>query len=362
MTLNANSLTTNILVTALVALLVLILPWADRKICRNLRLNLQGGVSANPNADRLMRYRQMLLTCGFVLYLLIVAYLVFFSRAAGEEYEVHIAPLEDLKNAFSTPRGFSYWFQTLFTEGVVTAFSQISIARPEDISQFYMNVMLFVPMGYLLPYVFRRVRARVKIRPVLLCFLISFVIENLQLISRRGFYDMDDILANTLGGWIGQLIYISVGYVVTHPRWKRELEQYRRWKKNARHRTLYPFAKKIGLSRTTLKGTDEDAVWRFYVDTLGFRPVRNIVPLDGKGKDWLFEMGKSQVEIHCSNEIQNLEEQYLSISATKLPAIRKRLRMNGIATGPYETDPYTGLRKLEFVGPDHVRITVIEDS
>ena len=359
---DANSLSTNIIVMGLVAALVVILPWADRTICRRLRLNLHGGVSRNPNADRLMRGRQMILFAGFAVYLMIVAYLVFFSRAATNEYLVHVAPLEDLKNAFSTPRGFSHWFQTLFSEGVTTAFSQISIARPEDISQFMMNVMFFVPMGYLLPYVFRWQRARVKIRPVLTCFLISFVIENIQLISRRGFYDMDDVLANTLGGWIGQMLYLSVGYVVTHPRWRREMDQYRNWKRNARHRTLYPFGKRIGLSRTTLKGTDEESVWDFYVTKLGFRPRRKLVPLDGIGTDFLLEMGRSQLEIHCSNRPERLEEQHLTISARRLPAIRKRLKMNGIAVGPYEQDPYTGLRKLEFMGPDNVCITVIEDS
>ena len=168
------SLEMNTIITVFVAALVFLLPLADRWICRRLRLNLAGGLSENPDADRLLRLRQRLLAIGVLLYLLIFAWLVFFSRGSTGDYNVHVAPLEDLKNAFSTPTGFSGWFRTLFREGVSSAFSQISIVRPEDISQFYLNVILFVPIGYLLPYAFRWFRDRVRVRPVLFCLLLSF--------------------------------------------------------------------------------------------------------------------------------------------------------------------------------------------
>ena len=98
----------------------------------------------------------------------------------------------------------------------------------EDITQVYMNIMLFVPMGYLLPYIFDWFRAKVQIRPVAACFITAFLIENLQLVFRRGFYDMDDLVSNTAGGFVGQLLYIAVAYVVTHPDWRRERDSYRR--------------------------------------------------------------------------------------------------------------------------------------
>ena len=166
---DANSLGINLAATCVVACVVFLLPWVDLRVCRRLRLNLDGGLSDNPDADRLLLLRQRLLTLGVALYLLALVWLVFFSRTAGSSYTVHVAPLEDLKNAFSTPTGFSGWFRTLFSEGVTSAFSQISIVRPEDISQFYLNMMLFVPMGYLLPYVFRWFRNRVRVRPVFFC-------------------------------------------------------------------------------------------------------------------------------------------------------------------------------------------------
>ena len=47
-----NNLTTVICVTAMVAVMVLMLPWLDRKIASRHGLNLHGGLSSNPDADR----------------------------------------------------------------------------------------------------------------------------------------------------------------------------------------------------------------------------------------------------------------------------------------------------------------------
>ena len=357
---DVNSLEMNLLITLLVAVLVFLLPWADRRICRRLRLNLEGGLSENPHADRLLRRRRILLTWGLLLYFCLVAWLVFFSRDSSGSYSVHVAPLQDLKNAFSTPTGFSGWFRTLFTEGISSAFSQISIVRPEDISQFYLNMMLFVPIGYLLPYVFRWFRARVRVRPVLFCLLLSFAVENIQLISRRGMYDFDDIISNTLGGLLGQLLYIAVGYVVTHPSWRRELREYRHWRRRAHRSTLYPYTKKSGLFRTTLRGSDQAVVCDFYVNRLGFRLSQQLNRRESGDVVFLFEMGRNQVQVICSFREDVPAVQYLDLFAGKLPDVRRRLEQNGIHPGDYRRDPSTGLRMLRFDGPDNVRVGILE--
>ncbi len=355
-----NSLRINLVITVMVAVMVFLLPWLDRRICRRLRLNLEGGLSENPDADLLLRRRQRLLTFGLLLYFLVFAWLVFFSREASGFYSVHVAPLQDLKNAFSTPSGFSGWFRTLFTEGVSAAFSQISVVRPDDLTQFYLNVMIFVPIGYLLPYVFRWFRARVRVRPVCFCLLLSFLVENLQLISRRGMYDFDDIISNTLGGWIGQLLFIAVGYVVTHPGWRKDLHEYRAWKRHARRSTLFPYTKKTGLFRTTLRGSDQQAVCDFYVNRLGFRLRQQLDRRESGDVVYLFEMGRYQVQIICSDDGDVPPDQYLTLYAVRLPAVRDRLEQNGISPGGYRRDPSTGTRMLRFTGPDHVQVCILE--
>ena len=353
------SLELHILITVFVAALVCLLPWADRRICRRLKLNLEGGLSENPEADRLLRLRQRLLSCGVVFYLLVLAWLVFFSRGASYSYTVHVAPLEDVKNAFATPNGFTGWFRTLFTEGVSAAFSQIAIVRPRDLSQFFLNVMVFIPLGYLLPYVFSWFRARVRVRPVAFCLLLSFLVENLQLITRRGTYDFDDIISNTLGGLIGQLLYIAVGYVVTHPNWRKDLRGNRRWKRHARSTTLYPYTKKTGVFRTTLRGSDQTAVCEFYVNRLGFRLRQQLDRRESGEVVFLFEMGKYQVQVICSQEPVP-ENQYLTLCSTRMSAVRRRLVMNGIVPGDYRRDPCTGIRMIRFSGPDNVRVEIME--
>ena len=359
MTLDANSLSTNLLVTAFVALLVIVMPWADRKICGKLGLNLRGGVSTNPHADRLLKVRQGVLTAGLAVYLFVFAWLTFLSRSASESFLVHVAPLEDLKNAFRTDHGFSDLFSRLFTEGF-SVFANVKLERPEDIAQFYMNMMVFIPLGYLLPYTFRWFRERVWTRPVGVCFLISFFTENMQLMSQRGLYDLDDMISNTLGGLIGEILYVWFAYVLTHPEWRTDLRSARDWRKKSKKRSaLYPCRRCIGSNCTVLYGTDRQALWDFYVRKLGYRPVRRNGDSAEEDNYLMLTLGQSRIEIRCEGG-REVPEQTLCISAAGLHKVRENLLKKGIDPGEYEKDPYTGRRELRFTGPDDVQIIVTE--
>ncbi len=357
---NANSLATNALVTVFVLMLVFLLPWADRRVCRKLGLNLQGGVSENKNAEKLLRIRQALLSAAFAVYLLAVAYLVFFSRAAAREYTVHAALFEDLKRAVQIDFGFLEMLGVLFTQGPKAAASHIRVITPSGITQVYMNILLFVPMGYLLPYVFPWFRAKARLRPPLVCFLSSLLIENIQLITRRGFYDLDDLVSNTIGGIIGAALFRAVAYVVTHPNWRRERKSFHRWRRIARRSTLYSFGRWMGLSRSALLATSEEAVWDFYVMKLGFRLVKQTVPPDEAGTDLFLSLGRAQLVFHCLNEQRELPPQEVTLTARHLNPVRQRLKKSGIDPGEVTQDPYTALRCLRFPAPDGVTVTIIE--
>ncbi len=67
------------------------------------------------------------------------------------------------------------------------------------------NVIGFMPFGALLPILSREMRKSWKI--VLLSFEISAVVEISQLVLQVGCFDVDDILLNTLGGFIGYLVF-----------------------------------------------------------------------------------------------------------------------------------------------------------
>ena len=109
-----------------------------------------------------------------------------------------------------------------------------------------------------------------------------------------------------------------------------------------------------------LLATSEEEVWDFYVMKLGFRLKKQIVPLDVPETSMLLELGNYQIEVHCSNQMEKLKEQSLTLSVRHLKPIIRRLNMNGIDTGNIEQDVYTGLRCIHFSGPDQVCITVIE--
>ena len=67
------------------------------------------------------------------------------------------------------------------------------------------NVILFLPLGILLPLADRRLAQWKRI------FLISagcsVMIEVLQYITARGYSQLDDVVTNTLGGCLGYIIY-----------------------------------------------------------------------------------------------------------------------------------------------------------
>ena len=358
MTAFANSLETNLAVTGLVLVMVFLTPWLDRRICRRLGVNLQGGVSENPRADSLLQARQLLLYAVFAVYLAAMAYIVFFSRSATEDYQIHISLYSDLKNAVRVDFGRLGLLRTLFAEGFSGAASRVEVVKPDDIAQVYMNIMLYVPMGYLLPYISGYFRARVLFRPAAACFLTSLMAENLQLVFRRGFYDMDDLVSNTIGGILGQFLFISAAYVVTHPDWRREVKDYRMWKRYAKSRTLYPFARHAAPVRATILASDEGAVREFYIRKLGFRPVKETVRADGTGKDMLLTMGMMELEVRCGSAGE-IPPQTLTLSVGRLRPVIRRLEEQGITAGEIREDEYTGMQSVALEGPDGTQVVLI---
>ena len=67
------------------------------------------------------------------------------------------------------------------------------------------NVIAFIPFGFMIPIV--SLKNRVFFRTVGLTFLLSLFIECIQLITRVGSFDVDDLILNTLGGIIGHIIF-----------------------------------------------------------------------------------------------------------------------------------------------------------
>lgn len=81
------------------------------------------------------------------------------------------------------------------------------------------NILMFIPLGFALMHLLGSRKGRgAKSREigrffctVVLCLLLSALIEGIQYVTRTGLCEADDLLHNTLGGALGGIFYFAVG-------------------------------------------------------------------------------------------------------------------------------------------------------
>ena len=129
-----------------------------------------------------------------VIYLLILAYVCYFSESYGRtghaEYSYNLLPFKEIL------RFYTYRDQVGFHAFVLNLFG---------------NVFAFAPFGFMVPIVSDKNRS--LIRTMGLTFLLSLFIECIQLIFRVGSFDVDDLILNTLGGVIGFCVFWIVNQI-----------------------------------------------------------------------------------------------------------------------------------------------------
>ena len=111
----------------------------------------------------------------FSLYLAVLSVITFFSRESGSR-----TGIIDMKL-------FSTWGINVRNNAFVVE-----------------NVLLFIPYGFLCSWAFRW--ARSIFRCVLFGALTSMLIEFFQLLTGRGYFQIDDVLTNTLGMIMGAVL------------------------------------------------------------------------------------------------------------------------------------------------------------
>ncbi len=140
----------------------------------------------------------------FVVYLIILFYFLFFSETMGRVSDggerKYIYNLELFKeiSRFIEYRDILGW-------KIVT----LNLAG---------NIVAFMPFGFFLPMVIKNCKGWLLV--TLLTLTTSFVIETVQLVTKVGSFDVDDIVLNTLGGILGYSCY----YIV-HKIRKRRLQR-----------------------------------------------------------------------------------------------------------------------------------------
>lgn len=142
-----------------------------------------------------LRKLDVLLLCGYVLLVLLITIGV---RSYDDESIVNLNPI----------KSYSQIFRTL-VEGIQSnAFLQRFRWVSAALEGYALNVLLFVPFGYLIPSVLNSICRCWKV--VLLGFATSLTIETIQLVTCLGWFDASDLLHNTVGTWIGWIIYKKV--------------------------------------------------------------------------------------------------------------------------------------------------------
>lgn len=77
-----------------------------------------------------------------------------------------------------------------------------------------LNVILFVPVGFLLGFGFKNITWK---KVLLTGCCLSVVVELLQLVFQKGFCEVDDVMHNTLGCLIGYGGYMMIKTLICHP-------------------------------------------------------------------------------------------------------------------------------------------------
>lgn len=89
------------------------------------------------------------------------------------------------------------------------------IADNEARSDILKNIWLFIPLGAILWKI--RSKSIILLAP----FLISVVIEGIQYIAGTGFCELDDIISNSIGGWIGfHIVQLTTSIIQRIKSWR----------------------------------------------------------------------------------------------------------------------------------------------
>lgn len=146
-------------------------------------MNITSSMAASKRHERI-------LVVLYVMYLCLLFYFLFFSEGFGrmgyaKEYRYNLTPFREITRfiRYRDILGNRAFFINVFG-----------------------NVIAFMPMGF-----FQRILSKRKtmgLLVVLNCFLVSLAVEIIQLVFKLGCFDVDDLILNTLGGFLGLLVFL----------------------------------------------------------------------------------------------------------------------------------------------------------
>ena len=129
-----------------------------------------------------------------IMFFIAVLFLAIVSRQPGETARLNLTPFLAIKRAV----------QLLGP----TIFSGIKIKSRILLMDVVLNILLFVPAGYILPCLSSKLAHWWAAVP--LGFVLSFCIEFTQYAAKLGTADVDDLINNTIGAMLGWILYLII--------------------------------------------------------------------------------------------------------------------------------------------------------
>lgn len=146
-----------------------------------------------------LKQDRLLFAVVLILYILSVLVITIGARSYDNETAINLIPLNSYKKMFAPV------IDGLIANGMRGALDRLKWVDYASRSSVVLNIFLFVPFGYLCPLCIKKLDMWHKILLVGIGF--SVFIEFTQLITHRGWFDVDDIIHNGLGTFIGWLCY-----------------------------------------------------------------------------------------------------------------------------------------------------------
>ncbi|KGR75148.1 VanZ family protein [Ureibacillus sinduriensis] len=116
---------------------------------------------------------------------------------------------------FSRGAHFEGWVNLRLFSDYMNAWNQWSLS---ELQLIIFNMLMFAPLGFLLPLLGSRTRRIVPI--ILVSLTVTLGIELFQLFTKRGIFELNDILHNTIGSIAGYLLMRAILDAVAHRKLK----------------------------------------------------------------------------------------------------------------------------------------------
>ena len=143
---------------------------------------------------RLKREIRVATVVAMFIYISWLAYVCFFSerygRIASDEYHYNLKPFYEIS------RFFIY---------------RDIIGLQSFVINLFGNILVFAPWGFMVPVL--RIHPRKFLYTACSTLVLSLCIETIQLMSRVGSFDVDDLILNTAGGILGCVAYFIINTV-----------------------------------------------------------------------------------------------------------------------------------------------------